>query len=342
MTEIIRPTLKALISRITADIDARLPAALSRPAKSVINVLATVLSGAFHSLYGFVEWMQQQTDPLTANEYWLGIWASRLDVPRREATVSTGTVTFSAETETSIPSDTLFRNTAGVQFRTINAGVTGEAIAAESLGKGQSTRLQQGETLTLETSIEGVALNPVYEGFQNGSDIETLEEWAQRIASRIAERQKIGDKDDYKSWVLQAHPDIADAWIQENTPTLGSITARVLVGSDSPFPSNSVLAAAQSQLDDIRNAGATTYVLAPLQQEIGLKVAGIAEENKASIVTEIDNFLSRKRYQNAEIYPEELERIIGGFQQGFTLLLPYEKLTAANNSLFVTGEVQWA
>lgn len=332
-----RPSIQQLKERITADIDTRLPGALSRPAKSVISVLATVLAGAFHTLYGFADWLLQQLDPLTADESWLIWWGKILRLPRKTAIPASGYVVFSGAGE--IASGALLRDQAtGVEFRTLQAGQAGDSIEVESVLSGD---LMPSGALQLVTPIAGIELEVASQSIISGAAEETLDAWALRLSEKLQDRKVIGDAEDYRQWALASHPDIVDAWVYPNTPAVGEITISVRVRGDDPFPPADVLAAAQQEVDKLRNAGATVYLKAPQRQLVRIRMAGISMLNREAVTTALQALIARKQSQSAEIYPEEIERVVSTIETAFTLLAPIQRIQLREDALFVLEAVEW-
>lgn len=350
MTSFARPSLQTLKHRIMADIDTQLPGAISRPQKSVLSVLAIVLAGVFHTLYGFGAWILQQIDPLTATEEWLLIWGSRLGVPRKPALSATGTCLFAGDSNIEIPAGTEIVNpvSKGV-YKTLSSGAAGTFIDIEAIEPGLagnrplSEAEGRGNVFTLLTPVEGIELDVSITAITGGADQESLSSWATRIATRLKERQQIGDKDDYHEWALQSHTDIIDARVSPNTPAAGEITIRVVVQGDNPFPSAAVLADAQQQIDTIRNAGATVYLAPMSQQAVAVRIAGISDTaTQTAIENDIKTMLSQKRERGSSLYPEEIERVIKAHQEGYaSLLAPISKLELQDDSLFALASMEW-
>ena len=88
-----RPGLPVLIERAIADIESRLNGADARLRRSVLNVLARVIAGLTHGLYGFIAWIADQILPDTAEaeilERHANIW---LKSGRVEASYASGQI----------------------------------------------------------------------------------------------------------------------------------------------------------------------------------------------------------------------------------------------------------
>ncbi len=335
------PTLTELKSRMLADLEYRLPALRTRPAKAVLTVLVVVLAGVISSLYSFASWIAQQLDPLTASESWLGVWASRLGVPRKLATAATGTITASGAGE--IPNGTRLRHAStGTLYRTTASGNAGEVIPVIAETPGILGNQPTTETLTLETPITGVAMSvAITSAFQGGADIETLPAWAARVALKLQDRQKIGDADDYRRWAIDSHTAIIDAQVDGNSPALGDIQIWVLGTPTAPIIDTTTLAQAQAVLDRKRNVGCTVRLLPAVAAPVAIRIADVPESAKAAITSGITTLFASRAKFAGQVWPEEIERIIALHTTTYTLLAPVSKITATDSNILIMGEVTW-
>jgi uncharacterized phage protein gp47/JayE len=336
-----QPTLTELKARMLADLDYRLPSLRTRPAKAVLVVLVTVIAGVISSLYAFAGWIAQQLDPLTASESWLAVWASRLGVPRKSATASAGKILLTGSG--AIPSGTRLRHVnSGALYQTTASGNAGEAIPATAETTGAITNLAVTETLTLETPISGIGMTAtIAVAFAGGADIEPIPAWAARVAEKLQDRQKIGDNDDYKRWAKESHANIIDAQVYGNTPQLGSILIRVLGTATNPIIDAVTLAAAQAVLDRKRNVGCTVTLAAAIAQPIAIRIADVPETARPAIATGITSLFSSRAKFNAQLWPEELERIIALHSDTYTLLAPVGKVTATDGKILTQEAIAW-
>ncbi len=336
------PSLNEIRQRMTADLDYRLPAAQSRPAKSVLGVLTTVMSGAISSLYGFGQWIIEQLDPMTCSESWLQTWATHLDVPRNAATHAVGGVQFIGGTELIVAGTRLRHPDTGDIYITDQDGACGETISVTAVTAGSYGNLTTLDALQLESPISGVAMTvSIVEPFEGGAEEELLTTWRLRVTERLAERQKIGDADDYEAWAKAAHADILDAKCFGNYPALGVITIRVLGHSKQPLISDQILTDAQSKLDKTKNQGCTVMLVQVLRREVDIRIADVDEDTQEAITVDITTLLNSRAKFKAQLWPEEIERILLLYTDQYTLLEPMSKVTANEHQILTLGDIQW-
>jgi uncharacterized phage protein gp47/JayE len=341
-TKPIIPTLTEIRERMLADVAYYLPGSGNRPYKSVLTVLVTVVAAAVWSLYLFADWILRQIDPLTASEAWLVIWGARLGVPRKPATVASGTVTFSGSGE--IPAGTLVQSSDQRRYSTIAAVPAGQAVGIAALVAGYASNIPVTTTLSLVNPVAGIALEASATAITGGLDAESLPDWAQRIAARLAQMQQIGDADDYTQWAKQSHTAIVDAWVYGNTPHLGDITIYCLLASG--VDPALVLPEASTALDRIRNVGCNLILRTPDVLPVTVRIAGISGDGTGMAVRElitadIQSLIVAKRSRNAYLYPEEIERIIVSRYGGtdYVLLAPVRRIAATGDQIMSLAEV---
>ena len=338
-----QPTLQELKARMLADLDYRLPSLRTRPAKAVLIVLVIMLAGTISSLYAFAGWISRQLDPLTASEQWLTVWAARLGCPRKEATTSSGTVAFAGVADIPIPTGTRLRHAVtGLLYRT-TAPVAGGTCPVVAEAAGAAGNLPIPSTLTLETPIAGVSMTvTLVTELAGGADQETLPAWAARVAEKLQERQKIGDADDYRRWAKESHPNITDAIVEVNTPMLGDIRITVLGNATAPIIDDATLLAATANLDRKRNVCGTVRLQAATALPIAIRIADVpAAADRAVIETAIRTLLATRTKFGAQLWPEEIERILELHIPTYTLLAPVGKVMATGSNILTYGGVTW-
>ena len=337
------PSLNEIRQRMNADLDYRLPAAQSRPAKSVLGVLTTVMSGAISSLYGFGQWITEQLDPMTCSEAWLEIWATHLNTPRKAATYASGAVVFNDDGQlTDIPANTRLRHEfSGNLYQTDIDGVTGQPIKLTSITAGIAGNLSDSDVLVLETPIAGVSMQVDIVELSGGADQEQLSDWRLRISEKLVDGQRIGDNDDYKRWAVASHPSVKDARVFGNTPSHGEILIRVLGEASQPVLPDTVLADAQGDVDLLCNVGCLITLKPVLAESVDIRIAGIDEDTQSAIAAAISTLFESRAKFSAQLWPEEIERILELYTDEYTLLEPVSKRVSTDHSILVMGDLQW-
>jgi uncharacterized phage protein gp47/JayE len=207
---------------------------------------------------------------------------------------------------------------------------------------GAASNLPTPSALTLETPISGIGMTvTLVTDLAGGADQETLPAWAARVAEKLQERQKIGDADDYRRWVKESHPAIADAIVEGNTPNLGDIRITVLGNATAPIVDATAFAAATANLGRKRNVGCTVRLQPATALPIAIRIADVPEADQAAIATAIQTLFATRAKFGAQLWPEEIERILELHTPTYTLLAPVGKVTATGSSILTYGGVTW-
>src|ERR1044071_466746 len=124
-----RPTLSDLITRVTSDFVTRLSLVGSVLRRSFIYVISRVTAGAFHELYGQLDFLSRQIIVDTAEGEYLERHGASFRVNKKEATFAIGSVTFSGENGKLIPEGTILQRADLTQYVT-TADVTTASLTA--------------------------------------------------------------------------------------------------------------------------------------------------------------------------------------------------------------------
>ena len=150
-----RPSLAALQSRSASDIKTRINGAAPTLRRGILGALLAELSGALHSLYGFLQAESIESNPYTAVRT-LPQWASIWGVQRRQPTAAAGTITLTGAPGASVAADSrLQRN--GISTRSSDGVIGGGAVDVASRDHGRERRQCRGrQTLTFISPLAGV------------------------------------------------------------------------------------------------------------------------------------------------------------------------------------------
>lgn len=310
-----RPTLAELINRTLADTTSRLSAdELLRRADA--EVLARVLAGAAHGLYGYIDWLSRQILPDTSESEWLERHASLwLSEGRKPAAAATGTVSFTGISGSVVPSGTVLQTAAGVQVATtveitLAAGIGGAAAVA--VAAGATGNLVAGTPLSLISPIAGVqsAATVAVGGLTGGADIEDNEALRGRVISRIQQPPQGGARHDYVTWAKEV-AGVTRAWCYPLEMGDGTVTVRFVRDDDADLiPDVAEVAALQAYIDERRPVGAELFVVAPIADPavFEIQIVPATAAVKAAVEASLRDLLRR------EAQPE------GGAGEGIILL----------------------
>lgn len=297
-----RPPLTDLIGRIAADIESRLPGADAKLRRSVLNVLARVMAGSAHGLYGYLDFLAKQIMPDTAEAEYLERWASIWGIFRKPAAAARGDIAFSGTDGVTVPAGTVVQRSDGAEFTTdadgtIAAGTASVAVTAVTAGEDGNT--QAASQLTLVNPIAGIDATALVEtgGLSGGVDIETDAALLVRLLARIQQPPHGGAGFDYETWALQI-AGVTRAWVYPAELGLGTITVRFMMDDSyaDGIPQAADVVIVQDHLDLMRPVTADVTVVAPVAVPLALTIELTPDTAAvhAAVETELRDMLLRE------------------------------------------------
>lgn len=346
-----RPTLDQILSRIQADLDSRLPGADARLRRSVLDVLAKVLAGGQHQLYGYLDWISRQTLPDTAESEQLDRHATIWGVTRKAATYASGTAIFSGQNGSVVPVGTELLRSDGLRYLTqaeglISGGTATIAIEClESGTAGNGAGVQGG----LVSPIAGVQ-SAVTLSAGGGEAQEGDEALRGRILRRIQQPPHGGAAFDYVTWALQV-PGVTRAWCLPQWMGLGTVGLTFVCDQQTPtiIPDSSMVEEVQAWIDgeDVRPVTADVYVFAPTSKPLDITIAGLSPDTpsvRAQIEAEIQDLLTREAAPGATILLSHLREAISiaAGEHDHALTAPSNNFVCAPHELAILGVITWS
>lgn len=297
-----RPTLKTLVTRALADMNGRLTGAEARLSLAVLNVLATVHSGAVDGLHGHLDWLADQLMIDRCDEDHLARYASIWKVPRKSAAPSAGFAAVNAFAAVTVDAGVLIQRTDGVQYKTTastNLAVGAGTLPLVAVVAGTAGNAVAGMALKLVTPIDGLdssmTVGPA--GITDGAEQEEIEAWRARLLERIQEPPNGGTKSDYEAWSLEVQG-VTRAWVYPNEMGAGTVTVRFVRDNDaSLIPDAAAVAAVQAYLDSRKPVTAEVLVAPPVGAPIPFQISGLNPNTPAvreAINAELADLLRRE------------------------------------------------
>lgn len=345
-----RPTLPELIDRIAADIESRLPGTEARLRRSVLRVLAVVLAGALHGLYGFLDWLARQLMPDSAEAEHLARWASLWGIARKPASPATGTITATGVDGSVVPAGTTLKRSDGAEFETLSLATiaAGAAtIGVEAVVPGQAGNTAVGLTLKLVSPIAGVAGDTVVAagGLAGGADIEGDESLRARLTTRLRQPPQGGCSYDYVAWTKEI-PGVTRAWVYPQELGIGTVTVRFVRDDDvSIIPDAGEIADLQAHLDLKRPVTAEVVVVAPVPKTLDLTIhiSPDTPEIRAAVEAELRDLLRRDASPGATILLSRIREAvsIAAGEADNAVTVPAADFTCDPTEIAVLGVITW-
>jgi len=229
-----RPTIQTIYERIKADMESRVTDNIKIPKVSMLGVLAIVFTGGIHLTYGFLAWIYKQIFVDTATEIGLTRWGNIFGLPRKAPNFTTGNVAFTGTTLYTVTAGTIIINSEGYEYETqddfqIDVDSSVEVVAVED-GILYNTEDTVFVLASPDPDVD-TEVNKVGDGFDDGSDLETLESWALRLLQRLQSPPSCGTTEDYVRWALEV-AGVGKAWCFPAEEWMGAGTVGLAVATD--------------------------------------------------------------------------------------------------------------
>lgn len=297
-----RPTLQELIDRAEADLNSRLDGADARLRRSVLNVLARVLSGQTHGLYGYQQYIARQAIVDTADTESLALWGLVWGIARKAASKATGSATFSGTDGAIVPAGTQIQRSDGETYETTASGtVAGGAVsvAIRAASAGDSANADAATQVSFATPISGIQSSGTIDGagVTGGADTEDDDSFRGRILDRIQQPPHGGAGNDYVRWALEV-PGVTRAWVYAQELGRGTVTVRFMMDEtyDDGIPLEADVDTVQAYIDARRPVTAEVYVVAPIADPVDITVTYLSPddaETRAAVSAELDDMFFR-------------------------------------------------
>lgn len=346
-----RPALADLMARSQADAETRLTGGVPVPAVSNIAIMARVLAGAVHGLYGYLDWIARQILPDTADADMLVRHAGVRGMGLLAATYAAGTATLSGTAGTAVPLGTQLRATGGAVYATTAAvsiaGLT--AAPVQALVAGAAGNAAAGTALTLVSAVPGVSSAAVVAagGLTGGADQESVEALRTRYLARIRQPPQGGSATDYEDWAFGAHPDITRVFVDAGGLGAGTVVVRMMTddATSDGIPGATVVAAVQAALDVARPVCAAVTALAPVAAPLAVTLA-IAPDTtavRAAVTAALADLIRREAVPGGTLSITHIHEAIStaAGESDHELSAPAAGVVAATGYITTMGVITW-
>lgn len=271
-----RPAITELIDRIKSDVLSRVEDEdVLRHSDS--RVLAKVLAGMAHGLYGYLEYIALQILPHTATDT-LEKHGSLKNVKQKAAGKATGSLTATTTVDAVIVVGTIWRRADGAQYEVISevtaTGVTTE-VDVRAVVAGEDGNLDVGTKLNLLQPIAGVTVQAVAGLISGGADIEPKEDFRGRILEKWRKPPQGGALNDYEIWAKEVEG-VTRAWCYPLALGPGTVTVRFMRDyDDNPIPDAQEVAKVQEYIEALRPVTAQLTVVPPVAYPVTFQISGL-------------------------------------------------------------------
>lgn len=293
------PTIAEIEAQEITAVEGAIGQTIPSFARAYFRVQAKSHSGVLSLVYRFAKWCLDQTQPETANEFWLTIWGDRYGVTRQASVAARLTASATGVNGTEIPAGTLWQTSAGVVYSqetlvTISGGTS--SITIGCLTRGAASNLGNGIVLTTVSPVAGIDNTATTTAtLTTGEDRQALEEFRAEVIDRIRYRPQGGAIPDYVIWAREV-AGIVKAFVVGGG---GDVTVYPLIATTgaSRIPGAPKIAEVLAYISDpIRKPiGANVYVSAPTERTAAVTITGLASSQdlaqvKANIQTALEAY----------------------------------------------------
>lgn len=342
-----RPTLSDLVTQIQQDFVSRLDLSGPLLRRSVEYVLARVIAGATHMVYGFLAYIANQLFPQSADIFYLLLLGNLRNVPQEAATFARGTTTVTGTNGTVIPATTVLTRADGAQY-TVDTSVTisGGSVTASLTAAvaGVVGNCDIGTVLTL--SIAGADSNSIILGMSDGADPETTDAYRSRVVAAWQNPPQGGNETDYEAWARQV-PGVTRVWVRPQGLGAGTVVIYV--------PSSGQVASVQAVLDspDTAPVGAAVTVIATTNDATNFTIhlSPDTTATRTEITAELTDFFSNqtepgKTGGSVSVLLSALRTVVGQSVQlsggtDYVMTAPSADIVPSNGHLPVMGTITW-
>jgi uncharacterized phage protein gp47/JayE len=310
-----RPTLTEIITRIEADMSARLLDGAPVLRRSFLGVLSRVFAGISHMLYGFIVWLSKQAVPGSDDNDadYLELHADTWGITRRAAAYATGNITVTGTTGAVVPAGSVLQRADGVTYETdAEATLAGgtATIAVTAITAGADGNAVISTVVSFVSAIDGVNSTATVAtgGLTGGVDQETDDELRDRLQARLLFIPHGGAEEDYNLWALEVSG-IYKAFVfplydqpNDTYPAPGHVGVTGIDSAGAVIAAG-VVTALQTYLDSVApvTAQVTAYAATPVAVNFNINLSPNTTAVRAAVEAEIEALFLREAAPNTTI-----------------------------------------
>ncbi len=343
-----RPTLASLTTQIENDIYTRFGGS-SRPVRFSVNkILARVIAGAVHLVYGYIDFCMKQIIVDTASSEYLERWALVWGLQRKSASKAEGFVIFTGKEGVKIPAFTQVQTSDHFLFQTLFDGLIKGSVASlkiQALSPGTYGNMNGGISLNLVSPLANVQSKCTLDklGTYNGSNQESDDLLRTRILERIRNAPCAGNKKDYETWCLQISG-ITRAWCYPQYQGEGNVgLSFVRDNEDNIIPNTELLEEVFKNISDIMPCTATLKVFAPtpIAVDFLIKSSDVSQEARNIITDQLKFVFFNIAKPNSIIYISDILVALSSLKSitKVALIYPNQDIILDEISVGIVGKI---
>ncbi|ENR8418070.1 baseplate J/gp47 family protein [Yersinia enterocolitica] len=294
----ITPTVETIRSNILRDIR-NLLADADISENSDYYIRASTVASCAGGIYQDQGWIVRQIFPDTADIEFLELHCRTRGIVRKPANTATGTIDLTGEPNATVASGlTVTRDALSfVTTQQATIGLDGKlTVTAQASIAGTAGNTAQVMSGTLSSTPDGVDSTVIIGVMRGGTDQESPEDLLARLLDIIRRPPAGGNKYDYKRWALEV-TGVTAAFVYPLRCGLGTVD--IVITSADGLPSETIIAATQAHIDDVRPVTAkSSLVMAPTIKTFDINVnvtlSGITFDVAETLIKEtLNNYVNR-------------------------------------------------
>lgn len=228
-------------------------------------------------------WVQRQCFPQTAGGEYLDYHGEMRGLERKDACKAVGMLRFTASTaptqDLKIPKGTVAMTAGLLRMETLEdafllVGETGVNVKAEAEEAGVSGNIASGMVITMSVPPVGISACTNPEPFEDGTDVESDEEFRERIMESY---QRLPNGANAAFYYQEAMANERVVAAQVIPRSRGVCTVDVVISDSGGVPTEELVQEVQAYLDERREIAVDVLVKSPTLVALDLSVAVVAE-----------------------------------------------------------------
>lgn len=272
-----RPTLTEIYTRVTSDLKTKIVGALTFLKRSVLIVIAKILSGAIHLVYGYLDNIVSQLFAMTADTVYLEQIGLEIGISRKAGDHAVGQAVVTGTTGNVVDAGTRLQSASG-NIYTVDSNVTllsgTGVIDLTSENVGLAYNESGGISLSFVSPVSGIDSVAVVSssGLTGGLDSETDDDYRARVLLRKRRPPQGGCDFDYVAWCLEV-PGVTRAWAIPEYFGIGTVGVAFVRDDDTPIiPNSTEIAQVEAYIISHTDPVTNISIGIPVTAEAGLRM----------------------------------------------------------------------
>lgn len=353
------PALSTLLARGQADIESRLPGTFAQPRFSTAGAIAFANAGNAAGLHDHLAWTSRQIVPHLADEdkllehceFW-GVW-------RKPAANAEGVLLVTVTGDTVIAEGTRWQRPDGVVFESVTevrASAGTASVTVRAIESGKSGNTAANVALELVTTVDFVQSKARVSQttISGGAELESIDSLCVRLLFRVQYPPSGGNQFDYVRWALEC-AGVTRAWCIPRYRGHGTVGVMFVLDEEvNIFPTPQDIARVEDYLTahiipvtnqvEGKTIGAELIVESPKPFPLNpvIRIVPNTEEVRTAVIDSLNDYIATLPRGGTALL-SQLRAAISNApgETDNTVMSPIADQYAAENELFVLGDIEW-